>query len=130
MDNILEMLVYIVAYAMEIIGIIIIVFAGIKSLIFFVQGGLNFNNRLVSLTLAEGLNMSLGFLLAAEIVLSIVIKTIPNLVVLGGIAAIRIILSFVLNWEIKEFEKVADEDHPRGTHYENKPIEKGGTFKK
>jgi hypothetical protein len=36
------------------------------------------------------MNMSLGFLLAAEITQSIMTKTIPNLIVLAGIAALRI----------------------------------------
>jgi uncharacterized membrane protein len=72
----------------------------------------------VSLTIAEGLSMSLGFLLAAEIVLSIMIKTIPNLIVLVGIAALRVGLTFVLHWEINQYEKVLDKEHPKGTYYE------------
>ena len=66
--------------------------------------------------------MSLGFLLAGEITQSIITKTIPNLIVLAGIAALRVGLTFVLHWEINEYEKVASEDHPRGLHYENKPL--------
>jgi uncharacterized membrane protein len=67
------------------------------------------------------MNMSLGFLLAAEIPLSIITKTIPNLIVLAGIAALRVGLTFVLHWEIGEYEKVADRENPRGSHYENRP---------
>jgi uncharacterized membrane protein len=103
---------------MEIMGIIIIVFSGIKALYYFIKGGLKFNNMHVSLVMAEGLNMSLGFLLAAEITLSIVIKTIPNLVILVGIAALRVGLTFVLHWEINEYEKVLDKDNPKGKYYE------------
>lgn len=78
---------------------------------------MRFHNHLVSLTMAEGMNMSLGFLLAAELSLSIVTKTIPNLIVLGGIAAIRVGLTFVLHWEIGEYEKRADSE----THPEKRP---------
>ncbi|HHU49849.1 MAG: DUF1622 domain-containing protein [Caldicoprobacterales bacterium] len=122
LDKILEILVSVTVYGMEFIGILIVIFSGIKALIFFVKGGFRFNNRLVSLTLAEGMNMSLGFLLAGEITQSIITKTIPNLIVLAGIAALRVGLTFVLHWEINEYEKVASEDHPRGLHYENKPL--------
>ena len=88
LDKILEILVSVTVYGMEFIGILIVIFSGIKALIFFVKGGFRFNNRLVSLTLAEGMNMSLGFLLAGEITQSIITKTIPNLIVLAGIAAL------------------------------------------
>ena len=118
MSNIIETLVNYVAYAMEIIGIVIIIISGIKALYIFVRDGFKFNNMNVSLTIAEGLSMSLGFLLAAEIVLSIMIKTVPNLVVLVGIAALRVGLTFVLHWEITQYEKVLDQDHPKGTYYE------------
>ncbi|NLN14773.1 MAG: DUF1622 domain-containing protein [Tissierellia bacterium] len=120
MSTFLEKLVHYVAYSMEIIGILIIIMSGIKALYLFVKDGFKFHNRLVSLTLAEGLSMSLGFLLAAEISLSMVIKTIPNLIVLIGIAALRVGLTFVLHWEIKEYEKIADEEDPRGQHYEKR----------
>ena len=123
-EKIIEILVQVTIYSMELVGILKIIFSGIKALIIFIKDGLKFNNRLVSLTLAEGMNMSLGFLLAAEITQSIMTKTIPNLIVLAGIAALRIGLTFVLHWEINEYEKIADESHPRGLHYENKPLEK------
>lgn len=118
MDNILELLVNYVAYAMEIIGILIIIISGIKALYIFAKDGFKFNNIKVSLTIAEGLSMSLGFLLAAEIVLSIMIRTVPNLIVLVGIAALRVGLTFVLHWEVTQYEKVLDKDNPKGTYYE------------
>lgn len=121
-EKILETIVIITAYSMEFIGISLIILSGFKALILFIKGRLKLHNRLVSLALAEGMNMSLGFLLAAEITRSIITKTFSNLLVLAGIAAIRIGLTFVLHWEIKEYEKVADDENPRGFHYENKPL--------
>lgn len=115
----METLVNYIVFIMEMIGILIIIIAGIKSLYYLIKGGLKFNNLNVSLTMAEGLNLSLGFLLAAEITSSIVIRTIPNLVILIGIAALRVGLTFVLHWEISEYEKVLDEDHPKGAYYKN-----------
>ena len=115
---ILEDLVTYTVVIMEIVGIIIIIFTGIKALYYLIKGGLKFNNPKVSLTMAEGLNLSLGFLLAAEITSSIIIRTIPNLIILVGIAALRVGLTFVLHWEITEYEKVLDEDHPKGTYYD------------
>lgn len=109
MDYFLETLVHWVAYIMEIIGIGIIILTGIRALITFAKGKFNFDNPRVSLILAEGMNISLGFLLAAEISLSIIVKTVPNLVILIGIAALRVALTFVLHWEVKENEKLCNE---------------------
>lgn len=120
MENTIESLVHYVAYAMEIVGIIIIIISGIKALYIFIKDGFKFNNMHVSLTIAEGLSMSLGFLLAAEIVLSILIKTVPNLIVLVGIAALRVGLTFVLHWEITQYEKVLDQANPKGVYYQQK----------
>ena len=111
MGSILETIVQYVAFVLEIIGIIIIVFAGIKALFYFVKGGFKFNNMSVSLTIAEGLNMSLGFLLAAEIATSIIVRTIPNMIILVGIAALRVGLTFVLHWEITQYEKEIGRAH-------------------
>ena len=82
MERFLEIMVKYVAFGMEIISISIIIISGTKALYVFINEGFKFNNMRVSLIIAEGLNMSLGFLLAAEITSSIVIKTIPNLIVL------------------------------------------------
>lgn len=109
MEHFLETLIHWVAYTMEIIGIGIIVLTGIRALITFAKGKFDFDNPRVSLILAEGMNISLGFLLAAEIVLSIVVKTVPNLVILMGIAGLRVALTFVLHWEVKENEKLCKE---------------------
>jgi uncharacterized membrane protein len=107
-----------ISFVLELVSILIIVLSGIKALYTFVKSGFKFNNMRVSLIIAEGLNMSLGFLLAAEIISSIVIKTIPHLILLFGTAALRIGLAFVLHWEIGQYEKVVDEEHPKGAYYQ------------
>jgi hypothetical protein len=66
--------------ALEFVGVAIIIISGIRASIFFIKGGLKFHNRLVSLTLAEGMNMSLGFCWPPRYPLSIITKTIPNFV--------------------------------------------------
>lgn len=109
MEYFLETLIHWVAYIMEIIGVGIIILCGIRALLVFAKGKFDFANPRVSLMLAEGMNISLGFLLAAEIVLSIVVKTVPNLIILIGIAVLRVALTFVLHWEVKENEKLCNE---------------------
>jgi uncharacterized membrane protein len=119
LDIFIETIAKYISLALELVSISIIVLSGLKALYTFIKSGFKFNNLRVSLIIAEGLNMSLGFLLAAEIILSIVIKTIPNLIILFGTAALRIGLTFVLHWEIGQYEKVLDEEHPKGAYYKD-----------
>lgn len=109
-EHLLEKIVHYVAYIMEIIGIFIIIMSGFKALTLFIKGKFAFNNPRVSLILAQGMNIALGFLLAAEISLSIIVKTVPNLIVLVGIAGLRVGLTFVLHWEMHETEKLCAEN--------------------
>lgn len=109
MEELIEILVHIAVYGLEIIGIGIIVMAALRALLLFYKGGFSFDNTEVGLTLAKGMITALGFLLAAEILLSITVKTITSVVVLIGIATLRVGLSFVLDWEIKGATKEKEE---------------------
>jgi len=119
LDILLETIAKYTSFVLDLVSILIMILSGIKALYTFVKSGFKFNNLRVSLIIAEGLTMSLGFLLAAEIISSIVIKTIPNLIILFGTAGLRIGLTFVLHWEIGQYEKVLDAEHPKGEYYED-----------
>lgn len=54
--------------------------------------------------MAKALSLALSFLLAAEILHSILTKSVQGVIVLLGIAALRVGLHFVLHWELKQAE--------------------------
>ena len=99
-----------IAGALEVVGVGIIALAGIKGLYLFIKGGFNFGDKVVPIELAKAMSLSLSFLLAAEILLTILVSTIEGLIVLVGIAGLRVGLHFVLHWDLegsgKEQEKV------------------------
>ena len=66
MDILLETIAKYTSFVLDLVSILIMVLSGIKALYTFVKSGFKFNNMRVSLIIAEGLTMSLGFLLAAE----------------------------------------------------------------
>jgi uncharacterized membrane protein len=53
--------------------------------------------------------LGLEFLVAADIVHTILTPTLDELAVLGAIVAIRTVISFSLNWELKQAHKRPDE---------------------
>ncbi len=66
-------------------------------------GGLQITSERISLRhqLAYYLLLSLEFLIAADIIHTIIKPGFDELIILGGILAIRTVISLSLNWEMK-----------------------------
>lgn len=101
-EHLLEVIVPYIARAVEIVGVIIIFLGAVKGLYLFIKNGFNFGDTKVAVELTKAMSLSLSFLLAAEILHSILTRTIEGLIVLFGVAGLRVGLHFVLHWELKE----------------------------
>ncbi|HEY8363318.1 MAG TPA: DUF1622 domain-containing protein [Tissierellaceae bacterium] len=104
-EELLEHLVHYIACTVEYIGVIIIVIGILKSLYLLVKNKLDFGNKHIAAELAKALSLSLSFLLASEILHSILTVSTRGVIVLLGIAALRVGLHFVLHLELKEIEE-------------------------
>ncbi|MBU3203351.1 DUF1622 domain-containing protein [Clostridium algidicarnis] len=60
---------------------------------------------IVKIRFAQSIALDLEFKLASEILKTVVIREMDEIYVLGAIIAIRVILTFVIHWEIKADEK-------------------------
>ncbi len=105
-EHYLEAIIPYIAGVLEAVGVFIITLAAIKGLYIFIKNGFNFGDEHVAVDLAKGMSLSLSFLLAGEILHTILTKTIEGLIVLVGIAGLRVGLHYVLHWEIKSACKV------------------------
>lgn len=85
----------------ECIGALIIIVGTIWSFINLLRGKFNMSNHKVKLSLTRSLSMSLEFLLAAEVIKTIMAESISELAILGGLVALRIVISVLLIYEIK-----------------------------
>lgn len=105
LHHFLETIIPNLASIMEIIGVIVIVYGVVRSLylFFLAKGNLMVSNP--KLDLARALEYSLEFKLAAEILKSVVVRTIQEFAILAGIVLLRVILTFVIHWEIESSEK-------------------------
>lgn len=101
-EHLLEVIVPYIARAVEIVGVIIIFLGAVKGLYLFIKNGFNFGDTKVAVELTKAMSLSLSFLLAGEILHSILTRTIEGLIVLLGVAGLRVGLHFVLHWELKE----------------------------
>lgn len=87
------------------LGVITIALGGIKGLIIFLKSGLDYTNPEVPVVLAQGMGLALSFLLAAEILLTIVAPDLMGVLEIIGIAALRIGIHFVLHWDLENAKK-------------------------
>ena len=101
----LEKIILIIAIILEYIGVFIILQGSIITFVKFIKLGLNYKAKGLGIELAKAMALGLQFLLAAEILRTILIKNLSEFWVLAGITILRIIIGSVLHREIKEIEK-------------------------
>ena len=102
MEHFLESSVHYIALFIELVAVIIIAFASVRGIILIIKSGFDFGDEEIAIEMAKAMSLALSFLLAGEILHTILVTSISNLAVIIGIAALRVGLHFVLQWEISE----------------------------
>lgn len=92
----------IVVHALELIGIFMIIFGSVKALMIFFKSGMDLNNSLVKITLGEALALSLEFKLGAEIIKTVIVRDLNELIILAFVVVLRIVLTLLIHWEVKQ----------------------------
>ncbi len=93
---------HVVEYAIllfEFIGVAILVLSGIKGAVQSIR-----KNPLTRLNLAKGMAMGLEFKLGSEILRTVVVRELSEILIVGSIIVLRAALTFLIHWEIKELE--------------------------
>lgn len=99
--SLLTELINILIFLLELTGVLLIAFGSMKAIYDLARHRMNFGNEDTKLTLAQSLALALEFKMGAEILKTITVRTLDELMILGAIVAIRVILTFVIHWEIK-----------------------------
>lgn len=105
-------LLYIVAeyviLAFEIVGIIILIYAGICGIINYLK-----RDAETGLKLSEGMSMALQFLLGGEILRTVIVADMESLLHVGGIVVLRVALTLLTHWELKNHKEELEEHHKK-----------------
>ncbi|MGF0039773.1 DUF1622 domain-containing protein [Peptoniphilaceae bacterium SGI.131] len=88
--------------ALELIGIAIIVIGTLKALFTLITNGFNFHDSHIKIVLGEALALSLEFKLGSEIIKTVVVRDMQELLILGIIVVLRVMLTFVIHWEVAQ----------------------------
>lgn len=86
--------------AFELVGVIILLVAGILGIKDYIQ-----KSPTVRLALAEGMALALEFKLGSEILRTVIVRDISELYFIAGIIILRASLTFLIHWEIDYEEK-------------------------
>ncbi len=106
-DQILHVLAKITVHTLEIIGICIVIFGSIKVLLYYVRRFKNKNleHQNAVIALGRSLSLALEFKMGAEIVNTVIVRELKELLILGIIIVLRAILAILIHWEITTEEK-------------------------
>ena len=104
------------AAIIEVLGIGVIVFGSIKSIISVIMNHLRKNKKYnVKIELGNFLALGLEFKMGAEILKTVVIRTLDELLILGAIILLRAVLAVLIHWEIKNEKKHDKENEQNDT---------------
>ena len=101
LEEIIHSIAPILINILELIGIFITAYTAFLCFYQYLKNRLNPDNKAIKIRLAQGIALALEFKLASEIIKTVIVRDIAEIYVLGAIIIIRVILTFVIHWEIK-----------------------------
>lgn len=97
----LEIAVPYICPILDSIGILMIIIGAISALTILVKSGFDWEQNEAKIKFAKALSYSLEFKLASEIIKTVVVHQLDEFLVLAAVVALRVVLTFVIHWEIK-----------------------------
>lgn len=95
----------------EFIGVVIIVVTGLRGVYSYIK-----KDPLTRLNLAKGLAMGLEFKLGSEILRTVVVRDLSEIIIVASIIVLRAALTFLIHWEIKNEESTHMSSNHNGGH--------------
>nr|WP_300001823.1 DUF1622 domain-containing protein [Tissierella sp.] len=109
-DAFLETIIPYITSILELIGVMIISIASVRSIIKFFINKFNFSDDKIGVDFAKAMSLSLEFKLAAEIIKTVIIRDLDEFAILAAVAILRVVITIVLHWELKSGAKKISED--------------------
>ena len=104
-EEILELIASISIITLELIGILIVIIGAFKSIALNASKFISKHHRNIIIDLANSLALGLEFKMGAEIIKTVLIRDLQELIILAFIIALRAALTVLIHWEIKTEKK-------------------------
>lgn len=105
MENLFESCLPFLIHIFEFMGIVILTIGGFRAFFNYLKALRSKDPYKVKCQFAASLATALEFKLAAEILKTVLIKSLDELVILAAIFILRVLMTFVLEWEIRQENK-------------------------
>ena len=106
-ESLLHYVAEIVAFTLELVGILIILIGSVKALVLLIKRMMSNQHTNVVVDLGRSLALALEFKMGAEIINTVIVRDLKELAILAVVILIRALLAFIIHWEIK-MEKNSD----------------------
>lgn len=105
-EDILHVLAQATVHTLEIIGISIVIFGSIKVLYQYIKSMIDKTTPANAvIALGRNLALALEFKMGAEIVNTVIVRELEELLILGIVILLRAVLAVLIHWEITTEEK-------------------------
>ena len=105
-QEILHFIAELAVHTLEMIGIVIVVVGAINGLIDILSKRRRQEHVNAMIHLGRSLALALEFKMGAEIVNTVIIRNLEELLILAIVIALRTILALLIHWEIKNEERM------------------------
>ena len=104
MEHFLEITIHISVLILEIIAVAVIAIGTVKSVIIFIHNYFTDKENQIIREMASSMSLALEFILAAEILETMIVDDRTQLITMSVLLVLRIIITFVLHWELRTTE--------------------------
>ena len=101
LNNLIEIVLPYIISILEIMGIIIVIWSGIKAFWQFIRNTFFKKNYDLQYQFATGLATALEFKMAAEILKTVLVRDINELIMLGAVIVLRALVTILLRFETR-----------------------------
>ncbi len=105
LEHLISIIVPNIAHILELIGVFIVIYSALKTFGRYAIRFFNFSDETIKIEFSQALAMALEFKLGAEILKTLVIRTIDELIILASIVILRAALTLIIHWEIESDSK-------------------------
>lgn len=96
MEHILMSVANVSILIFEYIGVVVILWAGIRGIIYYIR-----KREDARMLLAQGLAAGLEFKMGSEILRTVIVRNFSEIAMVAGIVLLRAVLAFLIHWEIR-----------------------------
>jgi len=110
LEHIIEIVLPYIIAILEIMGILVVAWSGVHAFWEYIQNTFMHKRLDLQFHLATGLATALEFKMAAEILKTVLVRDLKELLVLGAVILLRAILSVLIHFEMKHAENDDEND--------------------